>query len=68
MTVVGVEKLQRGGFNLIVFDPKYYDTDKWDLAMERSLLGKGVDDFLALYRRGIPDLRKYSEFEILECV
>lgn len=68
MTIVGVEKLRQGGLSLLVFDPKYYYTEKWDLAMERALKGKDVLRFLRLYRRGVSDLKSYREFEIIMCL
>ena len=67
MTIVGIEKLNQGDFNVLVFDPKYHDTEKWNHAMEQALLGGEVEEFLRTYRRGTTDLRKYTEFEILEC-
>lgn len=69
MTIVGIEKRTDGALELLVFDPMFRDPPAIRGLVGRVLKNNtSVDKSLKLYRRGNKYLKKYHEFEVLECV
>jgi hypothetical protein len=69
MTIVGFERCKDGTRNLLVFDPSFGPVKQLaDLAtgsMPAVITANMADRLLRHYRRSIPQLRTYDEFEIL---
>ncbi|POS85244.1 hypothetical protein EPUL_001798 [Erysiphe pulchra] len=66
MTIVGFEKRSDGSKNLIVFDPRYFDSTKIVELIDRASINVRSDAFLGAYRKGIGYLKRFKEFEILK--
>lgn len=65
MTIVGVERLESGGRNLLVFDPMFHDPASITRLIGRKFTHRHPDTMLKPYRRGNKYLKKYREFEVL---
>jgi hypothetical protein len=68
MTIVGLEKLQSGARNLLVFDPMFHDAPSITRLVDRQFQYRFPDMALKAYRRGHKYLRRFREFEILKFV
>jgi hypothetical protein len=68
MTIVGLERLEGGGRNLLVFDPMFHDPSSITRLVGRDFTHRFPDMMLKPYRRGSKYLKKYREFELLKCV
>lgn len=67
MTIIGLERWNDGSASLLVFDPFFSPSDAMrKLAGVRKLDSKiNPREMLKLYRRKMPYLMKYREFEIM---
>ncbi|KHJ30640.1 putative transcription factor c2h2 [Erysiphe necator] len=66
MTIVGFEKKIDGSRNLIVFDPRYFDSFKIMELVDRAAINMRSENILGAYRKGISYLKRFKEFEILK--
>ncbi|KAF4634667.1 hypothetical protein G7Y89_g3448 [Cudoniella acicularis] len=68
MTIVGFERRSDGTKDILVFDPMFHDAPNITKLIGQRFTHKAPADALKAYRRGVPYLRKYNEFELLKFV
>jgi zinc finger-containing ubiquitin peptidase 1 len=67
VTIVGLEKMKGGSYNLLVLDPMFRPSKEIVLLLGGNQhLSKEPGKLLNAYRRGESYLRRYNKFELLK--
>ncbi|SZF04188.1 unnamed protein product [Blumeria hordei] len=66
MTIIGYEERKDGSNNLLVFDPKFSDSQDMIMGIGSTIDNSHLLHTLKFYRKGANYLGKYNEFEIFK--